>query len=149
MLINWSVFKQYVDLYFATPHLEVKKYGAEFLEQFGNLATDGSNYPVLFIVPINIIVSENVQNFTFDAYCLDIILKDRSNIDSILSQTQSILTDLYNFLRYEDNILDIDVVTDANMIPINNYLLDYDSGWKMTITIELPTSTICDIPFEV
>jgi len=148
MIVTWSVFTQYVNLYFAQPHQEVKKFGAEFLEQFGNQATIGENYPVLFMVPNNISISQYVQNFTFDIYCLDVILKGRQNVDSILSQTQSILTDLYNFLRFEDNPLDIDVMTDANMIPINNYLLDYDAGWKMTITVELPNSTECDIPFN-
>lgn len=149
MIVTWSIFTQYVEWYFANQHSQVNKFGAEFLEQFSNIATIGENYPVLFFVPINITIGENVQNFTFDVYCLDVIIKDRSNISSILSTTQSILTDLYNFLRFEQtyNYLDIDVITEANMTPINNYLLDYDAGWKMTLTIELPNSTECDIPF--
>lgn len=147
MIITWTIFTQYINAYFATPHLQVKKFGAEFLEQLGNDATITEAYPILYIVPNNITIGLNVQNFTFDIFCLDVILKDRSNIDSILSMTQSILTDLYNFLRLEDNLLDIDVITDANMIPVNNYLLDYVAGWKMTITVELPTSTECDVPF--
>ena len=147
MIITWSIFTQYISDYFATPHLQVKKYGADFLEQFGNDATITEAYPILYIVPNNITIGLNTQNFTFDVFCLDVILKDRSNIHSILSETQSILTDLYNFLKLEDNLLDIDVITEANMTPVNNYLLDYVGGWKMTITVELPNSTECDIPF--
>ena len=79
---------------FYTNHLQVMKVGSDFKEQLYNFATQNEKYPLVYIVPSGVIPTENTTEFTFDIYCYDIIQKDRTNIITILSDTQQILSDL-------------------------------------------------------
>ena len=81
---------------FCDSHLQVQKFGADFLEQLPNFATQDEKYPVVFVnVPTSASLNENLNTFSLEVYCLDIIQKDRDNIITILSDTQLILNDIY------------------------------------------------------
>jgi len=113
---------------FCDSHLQVKKFGADFLEQLGNFATQDEKYPIVFVnVPNSTTLGENLNTFSLEIYCLDIIQKDRDNIITILSDTQLILNDIYLELQTGTD-LTIDV-TNASLTPLNNDLLDYVAGW--------------------
>jgi hypothetical protein len=89
----------------------------------------------------------NTNVFTLDVYCVDIIQKDRANINTILSDTQLILNDLY--LYYTDGTdLSVTVITDPTMTPLNNFDLDYVAGWVGTFTFEVDQYSVCAIPLE-
>lgn len=131
---------------FYNAHLQVKKVGSDFKEQLGNFATKNEQYPIVFIVPISAIPTENTTEFTLEIYCFDIIQKDRANITTILSDCQQILMDLY--LNYTFSLTDtnFDVIGFPNFTPLNNDLLDYAAGWLMDITFTIPSWTDCQIP---
>jgi hypothetical protein len=132
---------------FCDSHLQVKKFGADFLEQLGNFATQDEKYPIVFVnVPTSTTLGENLNTFSLEIYCLDIIQKDRDNIITILSDTQLILNDIYLELQTGTD-LTIDV-TNASLTPLNNDLLDYVAGWIMTLDIEVETYCVTDIPTE-
>ena len=132
---------------FCDSHLQVKKFGADFLEQLGNFATQDEKYPIVFVnVPNSTTLGENLNTFSLEVYCLDIIQKDRDNIITILSDTQLILNDIYLELQTGTD-LTIDV-TNASLTPLNNDLLDYVAGWVMTLDIEVETYCVTDIPTE-
>jgi hypothetical protein len=132
---------------FCDSHLQVKKFGADFLEQLGNFATQDEKYPIVFVnVPNSTTLGENLNTFSLEIYCLDIIQKDRDNIITILSDTQLILNDIYLELQTGTD-LTIDV-TNASLTPLNNDLLDYVAGWVMTLDIEVETYCVTDIPTE-
>jgi len=132
---------------FCNSHLQVKKFGADFLEQLGNFATQDEKYPIVFVnVPNSTTLGENLNTFSLEIYCLDIIQKDRDNIITILSDTQLILNDIYLELQTGTD-LTIDV-TNASLTPLNNDLLDYVAGWVMTLDIEVETYCVTDIPTE-
>ena len=129
---------------FCSSHLQIKKYGADFVEQLPNFATQDEKYPIIFIVPTGSTDGEIVKTLTFDIYCLDIIQKDRQNIITILSDTELILDDLYlNLATGDDWTYD---VTNATKTPLNNDLLDYCAGWVMTIDIEGQIHCETEIP---
>ena len=132
---------------FCDSHLQVKKFGADFLEQLGNFATQDEKYPIVFVnVPNSTTLGENLNTFSLEVYCLDIIQKDRDNIITILSDTQLVLNDIYLELQTGTD-LTIDV-TNASLTPLNNDLLDYVAGWVMTLDIEVETYCVTDIPTE-
>lgn len=132
---------------FASAHLQIKRFASDFPEQMPNFATEKETYPILFVSPSNTIFDENANQFTVTVYCFDIIEKDRSNINTILSDTNSILNDVYRWFK-DGDIYGIDIVDNApNVTPINNALLDYAAGWQMTITFSVDTYGICEIPF--
>jgi len=132
---------------FCDSHLQVQKFGADFLEQLPNFATQDEKYPIVFVnIPNSATVGENLNTYSLDIYCLDIIQKDRDNIITILSDTQLILNDIYLDLQTgTDWTID---VTAASMTPLNNDLLDYAAGFVMTLDIEVETYCVTDIPVE-
>jgi len=132
---------------FCNSHLQVQKFGADFLEQLPNFATQDEKYPIVFVnIPNSATVGENLNTYSLDIYCLDIIQKDRDNIITILSDTQLILNDIYLDLQTgTDWTID---VTAASMTPLNNDLLDYAAGFVMTLDLEVETYCVTDIPVE-
>ena len=132
---------------FFNAHIQVKKFGGEFREQMPNFSTLDERYPLVYVVPTSETSGMNTNVFTMDVYCVDIIQKDRANINTILSDTQLILNDLY--LYYTDgNDLSIDIITDPTMTPLNNFDLDYVAGWVGSFTFEVNQYSVCEIPLE-
>lgn len=133
---------------FSNAHLQIKRFASDFPEQVPNFGTEKENYPILFVSPNNTIFDENANQFTVDVYCFDIIEKDRININTILSDTNTILNDVYRWFK-DGEIFGIDVIDDTpTCTPINNGLLDYAAGWQMSITFVVDTYGICEIPFN-
>jgi len=132
---------------FCNAHLQIKKYGGEFREQMPNFSTKDEKYPVVFVEPLSDLEDLNTNQFSINVYCVDIIQKDRSNLNTILSDCQLILKDMYVYYT-NDMDAQLDVVGTASMTPLNNYDLDYVAGWVMGITFEVSTYGPCEIPMN-
>lgn len=132
---------------FCNAHLQIKKYGGEFREQMPNFSTQDEKYPIIFVTPTSDTEDLNTNQFTIDVYCVDVIQKDRANLNTILSDTQLILKDLYVYYK-NDNDTDLDVIGTAGMTPLNNLDLDYVAGWVMSITFEVSSYGDCAIPMN-
>ena len=143
--ISYIRLLQAVEL-FSSEHMQVKRFASDFPAQMPNFGTENEKYPILFVSPNTNIFDENVNIFTIDIYCFDIIQKDRSNINTILSDTNLILSDLHRWLL-DGEIFGIDINTQVTTTPIDNALLDYAAGWRMTATFEVDTYGVCEIPF--
>lgn len=133
---------------FSSAHRQVKRFASDFPEQMPNFGTENEKYPILFVSPDSTIFDENANQFTVTVRCFDIIEKDRSNINTILSDTNQILNDVYRWFK-DGEIFGIDVIDNApTTTPLNNALLDYAAGWEMQITFVIDTYGICEIPFN-
>jgi len=132
---------------FCNAHLQIKKYGGEFREQMPNFSTKNEKYPVVFVEPISDLEDLNTNQFSINVYCVDIIQKDRANLNTIVSDCQLILKDMYVYYT-NDMDAQLDVVGTSTMTPINNFDLDYVAGWVMSITFEVATYGPCEIPIE-
>lgn len=143
MTSYWSLLNK-LETFFNN-HVQVKKFGGEFREQMPNFSTLDERYPLVYVVPTSETSGMNTNVFTMDVYCVDIIQKDRANINTILSDTQLILNDLY--LYYTDGgDLSVDVIGDPTMTPLNNFDLDYVAGWVGNFTFEVNQYSVCEIP---
>ena len=143
--ISYIRLLQSVEL-FSKEHMQVKRFASDFPAQMPNFGTESEKYPIIFVSPSDNIFSENVTTFTIDIYCFDIIQKDRSNINNILSDTNLILSDLHRWYL-DGEIFGLDIREQVTTTPIDNSLLDYAAGWKMTATFDVDTYGICEIPF--
>ena len=132
---------------FCNAHLQIKKYGGEFREQMPNFSTKDEKYPIVYVTPNGDVEDLNTNQFTVDIYCVDIIQKDRANLNTILSDTQLILKDLFVYYR-NDNDTELDVIGTASMSPLNNLDSDYVAGWLMSITFEVNSYGDCAIPMN-
>ena len=70
----------------------------EFREQMPNFSTKDEKYPIVFVVPASGYSDLNAKAITLDIYCVDLIQDDRENINTILSDCELILNDLYHLL---------------------------------------------------
>jgi hypothetical protein len=132
---------------FCNAHLQIKKYGGEFREQMPNFSTQNEKYPVVFVEPISDLEDLNTNQFSINVYCVDIIQKDRANLNSIVSDCQLILKDMYVYYT-NDMDIQLDVVGTSSMTPVNNFDSDYVAGWVMTITFEVDSYGACEIPMN-
>lgn len=132
---------------FCNAHLQIKKYGGEFREQMPNFSTQNEKYPVVFVEPVSDLEDLNTNQFSINVYCVDIIQKDRANLNSIVSDCQLILKDLYVYYR-NDMDIQLDVVGTSTMTPVNNFDSDYVAGWVMSITFEVSSYGACEIPMN-
>lgn len=132
---------------FCNAHLQIKKYGGEFREQMPNFSTKDEKYPIVFVEPLSDLEDLNTNQFSINVYCVDIIQKDRANLNTILSDCQLILKDMYVYYT-NDMDAQLDVVGTASMSPLNNYDSDYVAGWVMGITFEVSTYGPCEIPMN-
>ena len=132
---------------FSKEHLQVKRFASDFPEQLPNFSSETEQYPILFVSPTNSIFKRNQNTFELTIYCYDLIQDGRNNINTILSDTNTILNDLYLWLR-DGEVGGLEVLNDINCTPINNSLLDYVAGWQMNLVIDVDTYNVCEIPFN-
>lgn len=132
---------------FCNNHRQIKRFGADFSEQMGNFATRSEEYPIVFMAPVSKRVEENVGYFVVDIWCWDIIQKDRANINTVISDTDLILTDLVTYF-VDGSDLSVDIITTPEIIHLNNGLLDYTAGCTMRVEFEIGTYCYENIPFK-
>ena len=131
---------------FATAHKHIGKFGYEFKEQMGNLATVDEHYPYFFVVPMGATTLQNVVEFELDVYCVDRLQKDRTNTNFIVSDTQLILTDFTVWLEDGDHAIEVERI--YPMTPVNNDLLDYVSGWFVRVRVQVERVSLCEVPMD-
>jgi hypothetical protein len=146
MVISYNKLIDFVTS-FADQHLQVKRFKAEFEEQLPNFSTEGSSFPLLFMSPLGSLLSTNVDYFTVRVWCLDIIEKDRANINHITSDTHLILNDLKKYIKDGSDYV-FDILRDPSPVPINNALGDYVGGWYVDLDIEVTTYCVDEIPLD-
>lgn len=132
---------------FCNNHIQIQKFGGEFKEQMPNFATQNEKYPIIFVEPVSSVDGLDLTQFSVNVYCVDIIQKDRANLNTILSDCHLILRDMYLYF-HDGTDLTIDVITEPSFSPLNNYDLDYVAGWVGAFTFEVEGHTECEIPFK-
>jgi hypothetical protein len=130
---------------FGGSHLQVKKVGADFEAEMGNILTDTEKYPALFACPMPWGIGESTNTITLKIFCLDIIQKDRANIINVLSDTALILNDLFLYLTEGDD-WNLETTLIGNVEPVNNASLDYLAGNSITVDIVVESYSSCEIP---
>ena len=114
-----------------------------------------SIYPLTHINPVSAPMSSSqVSYFSFEIACLDqrdiskSIPTDKfegnDNLQDNLNITYTILNDLVNYIRLQNNNYNIEIenISDASPIIFNDYsLLD---GWFISITLKIPNNqSVC------
>jgi hypothetical protein len=130
---------------FCNAHYQIQRYGGEFREQMPNLSTESEKYPIVFVTPTGGTPLYDTNQISLDIYCVDIIQKNRANLNTIVSDCHLILTDLYGYFS-QGSDLSVDVIGQPSQTPLNNLDLDYVAGWMMTIVFEVNGYCVEAIP---
>lgn len=132
---------------FFAGHLQVKRTESEFLEQIGNYTGQNEKFPLIFMVFNGSSPSGYLNTYDVDIYCLDIIQKDRKNINTIVSDCELILNDFYIYFTQGDDT-SIDILNPPFAEDVNNQFEDYLAGSKMNCQIEVEMQSLCELPLE-
>lgn len=143
MIISWEQVRQVIET-FSDNHLMIKRFYSDFEDQMSTYSTLGEDFPVLYMTPLtgSFRYTQNMMSIRF--YCFDRIIKDRSNWNTIVSDTHRCLNDLYKFLQSPQIEL-IDTEMEGTPTPINDATMDYVAGWYMDLDIDLDTWSDCFI----
>jgi hypothetical protein len=131
---------------FASNHRQVQRFQAEFNDQMPNFATNGEAFPVLFMSPVSTTFGEFADAYEVQIYCYSPIQKDRADVNYVHSDTQMILNDLKKYIKDGENQF-FGIEADVTSIPMREITTDYVIGNMMTVTIDVDTYGVCDIPF--
>jgi hypothetical protein len=141
-MISWIQVIQSIEG-FATAHLQVRKYGAEALEQLDQFATRDGLYPLLYLYPIDQVIQRDCVEMTYGAICLDRLNKNRDNANVLKSDCALILSDLTRWL--DENF----EVNYGSIVEFkNNDTVDYCAGAEVRITMVIEKVSDCEIPFD-
>ena len=93
--------------------------------------------PVVYLVPDTASYpSQGKINYTFQLICFDLLLPDKSNLKFVLSDTMSILNDIYTRLLYDEgNPESWEIIGQGIYTPFQEQLKDYVAGNTLTLTI--------------
>lgn len=146
MVQNYNTLTKALKI-FTDNHLGLKRFKCSFFEELDNFSSSDNSFPILYAIPSDVSFKDNIDEFTFRIYCVDILQKDRSNESNILNDTLLILRDLTNWMRLSAEN-DLNILNEPNATPVNNFLVDFTTGWYIDITIEsTPETSDCSIPF--
>jgi hypothetical protein len=146
MIIGWEQVKNIIELYSEANYM-IKRFYSDYEDQLSNYSTDGESFPVLYMTPIGGQLRYTQNTFTVRFYCFDRIIRSRENWNNIIDDCYRCLNDLYKFLQSNDVGL-IDTERIANIIPINDALMDYVAGWYMDVDIDIDTYSDCYIMID-
>ena len=116
--------------------------------------TDIDDLPEFVPMTVYIVPGETKINlagkisFSFQLVCFDLLYLNKSNLDTLISDTQTILLDIYSALLYEDND-NWAIPTGVSITPFQERLKDYTAGSTMTISIEtFQSNCLSEKPFN-
>lgn len=118
----------------------------ELWEIEGNIKP-GTRYPLIWVVPVSATVTNQTVNRTFTFLCMDMVNKDKSNEQEVLSDTELGLQDFIKVLRMESDSYTL--LNEPTMFPFIEEFGDWCAGWRVDFEIETDfNSNDCDTTFE-
>jgi hypothetical protein len=123
----------------------LKSFGTgELWEIEGNIKP-GIQYPTLWAAPIQTNVTDQTMSRTFTFLCFDMVSKDKSNEQEVLSDTEQCLQDFIKILRSASD--DYELVGNPTLIPFKEEFSDWATGWRVDFEILTAfNSNDCDVP---
>ena len=121
-----------------------------------DIDTVSQHYPILVVSPTSANLPRTDGGYTsftttFDLQVIDLVEKDESNRNEVLSDTQQILNEVINEFNTHPYYMDqgIDTISDINFEPLRGVYNTQSDGWKISITLELPNKiSFCGTPIE-
>lgn len=132
---------------FATEHFDVNRFIEDDEDQMSSITSMEELFPMIFVTPIYSSFDWEMNEYSFRIYCYDRLMKDRSNSTNIRSKCGQILNDLDVWLR-KDHTIPIEITDTTRMYPFSSELMSDVTGWYIDITIDSPSFSVCEIPFD-
>jgi len=134
---------------FADNHRQIRRVEEGFEDAITNFSTEEQDFPILYIAPVSTTpISTSRRGKVLRIFCFDLLNRDGSNVDDLISDTEQILNDVILYFSDQSPATDITLNNNPSITKMNNSLLDRAVGSQMDIDFDLGTVTNCDIPFQ-
>lgn len=148
-MIATMTYNNLVDLManIAVAHKQLRGFGSgELWEIEGNPKNSGV-YPELWMVPTSATARENTVEHTIRLLVYDLVHKDETNENDVLSDSLQILLDIVKVLRYESD--NYTLLNEPIFEPFTERFSDEVSGWSAEFVIEVNfPNNDCDMPMD-
>jgi hypothetical protein len=132
----------------ANKHPQINHFGFGEIENVNTIKeAQGNKFPMLWIVPQQAILDENVITYRLRFLVFDQDTASDNYRTDILSSTLLILGDVVRNLKYVSN--DYNVIGKASATPFSQDFADYCTGWYSDVDIETDiNNNPCDLAEE-
>ena len=122
-----------------------------------NIATDDApTYPIIVVNPTGANLPRTEMGYssfttTFDFQCIDLVSKDNSNRNDVLSDTMQIITDCVSELSQHPFYIDnsIDLIGNVVFSPLRGKYDEDVDGWKISLELQHPNKiSFCGAPMD-
>jgi hypothetical protein len=147
-MYTYNSFLKELEDNFANLHLQIKRFGAGFIDELGVFATQNEDWPLMYVTTRDVPhLTNSVSSFNMRIYFIDLLENDDDNLQDVMSDQLSVTRDLVNWLRLNDNRFGL--LGEPTAYPIKSLFMDYTAGWYMDLSIEVETEgSDCTIPFS-
>ena len=130
--------------------------GYKSVQNFDIDTSEGGKLPLLAVNPVGLLLPRGENGykmlaFSIDMQVIDLLNKDLSNENDVLSDTAQIITDIITEFSSHPTYfnLGIDITNDISLDPLRG-VYDTDlTGYKCTMDLEVPVNTsYCSNPVE-
>ena len=128
----------------------------ECSQDFNIAADDAPTYPIIVVNPTGANLPKTDAGYTsfsttFDFQCIDLVSKDNSNRNDVLSDTMQIINDCVSELSqhpyYNEN--SIDLINNVSFEPLRGKYDEDVDGWKISLELQTPNKVSwCGAPME-
>lgn len=131
----------------ATAHHMIADFGFGDLFEINGNIKDGLKYNLLWVVPLESIITEQTVQRRYRVIVLGLVQKDQSNRNEVWSDTEKIASDVIKIFRNESD--DYSLIGDPTLTPVQEQHGDWVAGYECVMTIETEfASNYCDIPMD-
>lgn len=103
-------------------------------------------YPLMWVQPIQSYFSLNELHLKFNIYILDLVQKDKSNLNDVMSDTLQTALFVKSILK-NNPCNDFTIQEDGTLEPFMDWELDEVAGWAIQTDVTIwNTDSLCDIP---
>lgn len=127
---------------------KVQRFHFDFKDQIDVFSKEYDTFPMVFVSPVmntNIVNGNGFRGNTImlDVFVLDKINDDRTNIITIMNETNNIISDITNYMN---NIKGIEMTEYSPIIPYNDYTVSMLAGHMISIELLISTNVDCVFP---
>lgn len=131
----------------ADKHFQIHSFGMGEEHEINGAAEADRKYVKMWVIPIDKITRENTIERTFEFLIFDLVQKDESNEDEVISDTDQILHDVIKILHNESD--DFDVINEPQAFPFTEKYADDVSGHRAQVIIQTDrANNYCDVPTD-
>lgn len=148
MAINTLITIQDALINFVSQHKQLKRIEFEVDDHRAPVITNGDEFPMLFVAPIDVNVGRAMNNHTLRIYVYERINDDRSDVFENANDTSLILRDIRVWWN-NYGIDDIEIVEDPKGTFVSDRELDNLIGYFADVVFSIPSHGRCDVPVSI